>query len=134
MNSIYARIVIGMLFLSILFLSGLITNIRGEEDKTAIKNGYSENNQYKEKAKQKLDEFDKKIGELEIKAKEAGSNAKSEADKDLMELKKKRSTLKNAMVRLEASSKKTWETAKRKVNRAINDLEKTYDKVRAHYK
>ena len=38
------------------------------------------------------------------------------------------------MEKLEASSKKTWESAKEKMNEAMDDLEKTYSKVRAYFK
>ena len=52
----------------------------------------------------------------------------------LEELKEKRAALKDHMEKLEASSKKTWEAAKEKMNEAMDDLEKTYNKVRADFK
>jgi len=68
-------------------------DVRGDEGKTTVKEGYSEKEEYKEKAKKKLNELDKKIEELEVKAKESGHEVKSEAHRGLNELKEKRAAL-----------------------------------------
>ena len=133
-------------FVTLLFLPGLVREVRAEEDgsKAAVKKesggtssakDFSEEKaDFKRKAKEKIAELDKKIGELEVKAKEAGSKAKAEGKKGLQELRGKRAVLKKDMEKLEASGKKTWEAAKQKVNDALDDLEKTYDKVVSYFK
>lgn len=55
-------------------------------------------------------------------------------ERGVKELKEKRAALKNDIKDLEATSLKTWAAAKKKVNEAIDDLEKTYNKVRAYFK
>ena len=131
----HMTVVICMSFLTMLFLSGLVKIVHGEERKTSIKQEYSEEQaEYKQKSKEKLDEFDKNIEQLAVEAKEAGYKVKAESNKGLEELKEKRAALKDHMEKLEASSKKTWEAAKEKMNEAMDDLEKTYNKVRANFK
>ena len=131
----HVAIAICISFVTMLFLSGLIRNVQAEEVKDGIKQEYPEKKQeYKEKAKEKLAEFDKKITELEVKAKKEGSKVKTEVKEGIRELKDKRAALKEDMKKLEASSDKTWEAAKKKMNEAMADLEKTYDKVRAYFK
>lgn len=51
----------------------------------------------------------------------------------MQKLKEKRAALKKDMEKLEASSKKTWEAAKKKVSEAMDDLEEAYTKVRAKF-
>ena len=131
----HMTLVICVSFLTMLFLLGLVKIVHGEEGKTSIKHEYSEEKaEYKQKSKEKLDEFDKNIEQLEVEAKEAGYKVKAESNKGLEELKEKRAALKDHMEKLEASSKKTWEAAKKKMNEAMDDLEKTYNKVRANFK
>jgi hypothetical protein len=127
-------VAIGMSFLAMLFLSGLIGNAQGEEVKASDNQGYSEREQYKENAKLRLAEEDKKIKELEIKAREGNAEERAEARKGLRELRRKHATLKSDIARLETAGKDTWEAAKREVNRALDDLERTYERVRDYFR
>jgi peptidoglycan hydrolase CwlO-like protein len=134
MKSKYVTVVICMSFMAVLFLSGFVSKVQAEEGRTAVKQGYHEKEEFKQQAKERLAEFDRKINELEVKAKETGSKTKAEVKKGLRELKTKRAALKKNMERLEASSERTWEAAKQKVNMAMDDLERTYDKVRNYFR
>jgi hypothetical protein len=60
--------------------------------------------------------------------------AEAEVKEGIRELKKKRAVLQRKIKRLEAASREKWEAAKQKVNEAIEQLEKTYDKVRSYFK
>jgi chromosome segregation ATPase len=138
-------ILISLSFLVAPFSSVLVKNVLAQEQGKAevkevaeaysTKEGYTEEKEeFKRKADEKLNEFDKKMDELEVKAKEEGSREKEEAKKELQELKEKRAAVKRDMEKLGASSKETWEAAKRKVNDAINELEEGYNKVRSYFK
>jgi peptidoglycan hydrolase CwlO-like protein len=134
MKSKYVAVVIGMSFVAALFLSGLVSNAQAEEGKGSSNQGYSDKETFKQEAKEKLARLDDKIAELEAKAKETGSKTKAEAKKGLKELKNQRVALKKDMQRLETSSRKTWESAKRQVNKGLDKLERTYDKVRDYFR
>jgi peptidoglycan hydrolase CwlO-like protein len=134
MKSKYVAVVIGMSFAAMLFLSGLVSNAQAEEGKGTASQGYSEKETFKQQAKEKLARLDDKIAELEAKAKESGAKTKAQAKKGLRDLKQKRFALKIDMERLEASSKQTWESSKQKFNKAMDDLERTYEKVRDYFR
>jgi hypothetical protein len=132
-------------FLTLLFLAGPVRNAKAEggtaetavqkkSGGTNVTTGFSEEKkEFKTKTKEKVAELDGKIDELEIKAKKEGSKVKAEARKGLRELKKKRVGLKKDLRKLNAAGEKTWDAAKQKVNDAMDDLQKTYDKVLSYF-
>jgi len=148
MKTRFQSIVFCVLFLAAAFLPGPLKQARGEvnqgtasgEEKAgetaAPIEGYSKEKkeEYKKTAKEKLAGIEKKIGELEAKAKEAGSKAKSDAKKGLKELKQKKEALKKDLGKLETAGKTKWEDLKKKVDAGLEDLEKTYDKVRDYFR
>jgi hypothetical protein len=134
MKNKYVAVVICMSFLAVLFLSGLVGSVRAEDENSAGKQGYSEKEEYKAQAKQKLAEEDRKISELETKAREGNAEERAEARKGLRELRRKHATLKSDIASLETAGKDTWEAAKRQVNMAIDDLENTYNRVRDYFR
>jgi hypothetical protein len=134
-------LLISVSFLVVLVLPGLAKNDRAqgaegksvvqEEPAVPVKDKFSEEKrEFESKAKEELDKIDKKMDELELKLKKAGSKAKEEAKESLRELKTKRIELKNDMKRLERSGRRTWEAAKWKAEKAMNDLKEAYDKAR----
>ncbi len=134
MKSKYVAFAICMSFVAALFLSALAGNVRAEEENSAGKQGYSEKEEYKAQAKQKLAEEDRKISELEAKARDGNADERAEARKGLRELRRKHATLKSDIASLETAGKDTWEAAKREVNMAIDDLETTYNRVRDYFR
>jgi hypothetical protein len=148
MKSRFLSVVFCVLFLVVAFLPGLQKQVCGEvkEEKTAGEEKSREmatpkeasfkekKEEYKQTAKEKLARIEKKIDELEVEAKKAGSKVKGNAKKGLKELKQKREVLRKDIVKLEAAGKKKWEAVKKKVDVGMDDLEKTYDKVRDYFK
>jgi peptidoglycan hydrolase CwlO-like protein len=134
MNSKYVTAAICMSFAAMLFLSGLVSNAQAEEGKNAARQDYSEKESFRQQANEKLADLDKKIAELEVKIKEAGSDVKAGVIKSLKKLKKQRAALKKDMKKLEASGKDTWEAAKQKVSSGLDELEKAYNKVRDYFR
>ena len=144
----FLLLVFCILFLAAAFLPSLSKQAQCEvkEGKAAVeeksgemtgpKEAASEDkrNEYKRMAKEKLAELGKKIDELEGAAKKAGSKVRADAKKGLEELKQKREVLKKDMKKLEAAGKREWEVVKKKVDAGMDDLEKTYDKVRDFFK
>jgi peptidoglycan hydrolase CwlO-like protein len=134
MKSRYVAVVIGMSFVAMLFLCGLVSTAQAEERKGEGQHYYAEKDTFKQQAKEKLARLDDKIAELEQKAKESGHRTKAEAKKGLRDLKQQRVALNKDMKRLEGSSERTWESAKRQVTKGLDKLERTYDKVRDYFR
>ncbi len=92
-----------MIFLTALCLAGSAGNVRGEEGKTAVEKKAGETStegkfseekeEFKRKAKARLDELNKKIDALEAKSEELGSWAKTEIKEDMKSLRAKRAAL-----------------------------------------
>jgi chromosome segregation ATPase len=108
--------------------------VQGEEENSSVNQSYSEREAYKENAKAKLAEQDRKIEELEAKARDGNAEERADARRGLRELRNKRATLKSDIASLETAGKDTWEAAKREVNMAIDDLERTYERVRDYFR
>ena len=141
MKSSFLSIVFCTLFLAVAFLPGLSKQARGALKEKAGEMSASKeasfedrSNAYKRTAQEKLAKLGKKIDELEDEAKKAGLKARDDAKKGLKELKQKREVLKKDIKKLEAASKKKWEVVKKKVDAGMDDLEKTYDKVRDYFR
>ena len=77
---------------------------------------------YEKTAKEKLARIEKKIDELEVDAKKAGSKTKEDAKKGLNELKQKKEVLKKDIKKLKAAGKRKWEVAKTKVDAGVTLL------------
>ena len=146
-KSTWLSVAVSLSILSVLFLAGLVTNARGDEERNKTiakegaagapvsKGGYSEEKEkFKNETRKKLVELGKKMDELEAKAKETGSKVKAEAKEELQELKKKRTALREDLEKLEASSKEMWESVKNKFKKELDELEKKYDKLRSKFK
>ena len=85
--------------------------------------------EYVKKAHAELDELSVKIDALELKAKEAGSQAREGLDKKLAALKAHRKTAKRDFAKLKHASGKAWVGFKAGVDNAINELKKAYDEA-----
>jgi cytochrome c556 len=137
----YLFIVVCISFLTVLFSPGFMKNVRGEEGKATVEKKAGETStqdkfskekeDFKRRAKERLDVLDKKIDELEAKTKEIGSKAKAEVKQEMNGLKAKRAAIKKDVNNLEAKSRSKWEQAKQKIQDAEDKLEEAYNKVRA---
>lgn len=85
--------------------------------------------EYVKKAHAELDELSAKIDALELKAKEAGSQAREGLDTKLAALKAHRKTAKKDLAKLRHASGKAWISFKAGVDNGINDLKKAYDEA-----
>jgi hypothetical protein len=135
----YLSSVICIYFLTALFLFGLIRNVRGEvkdlettvQWKASQSQYFSEEKEYRQKAKEKYDELSKGIYELEVKAEKADSKTKADVKNKMNELREKRAVVYINMEKLDAVSGDKWKAAKQKVDSEMDDLEKAYRKARS---
>jgi len=144
-RSKYLSVVFWISFFAVLFLYGLAKNVRGEvkerdSDIRAASDGvaltgevFSEEKEYEKKTREKFDELGKNINELEAKAMQSGTKTKAHVTNEIDKLRAKRAVLQINMEKLAASQKGNWETAKQKVDAAMDELEKAYHKARSHF-
>ena len=78
---------------------------------------------------QDLVTVDKRISDLEAKAKSATGKAKAELEPALPDIRAMRETVASEYRSLELASALTWDDAKGRVNKAVDDLKKAIDKV-----
>lgn len=85
--------------------------------------------EYVKKAHAELEELSGKIDALELKAKEAGSEAREGIDKKLAGLKARRKTAKKDFAKLRHASGKAWMSFKAGVDNGIKELKTAYDEA-----
>ena len=84
---------------------------------------------YRHDVTQKLVEIDKDIAGLDAKAKTATGKAKAELESQLPNIRSLREGVTSEYRSLELSSALTWDDAKGRVNKAVDDLKKAIDKA-----
>jgi hypothetical protein len=103
-----------ILALAILFSAA---GVRAEtETSKGAKNDYQ---QFKADMNAKLDELDKKIADLKVRAKTKGEAAK---ENTAAELEADRTKLKNELDEMESSGKSNWKTLKSKLAKSLDSL------------
>jgi hypothetical protein len=81
---------------------------------------------HKETATQ-IEEMQKKIDELKAKSSE-------KFHEEMAELQKKEDAAKQELKGMEAATGAAWDKTKTKISGTVDDLEKSYEKVKAHFK
>ncbi len=127
----YPAVAICISFFSVLLLV-YVKNVWSEV-KVLPSDEFSEKREYIMKAKEKLDELDKKINELEEKADKDGSKKGANAKKTINELREERAVLQINIEKLDTVSKDKWKTARQEVESEMDELEKAYHKARHHF-
>lgn len=87
--------------------------------------------EFKAKAKQKIDEFNAKINELKAERAAAKEDAKSDYDEALRELESKKSELDNKYSELENAADDKWEETKVAFLSASKDFEEGFSKIKS---
>lgn len=85
--------------------------------------------EYVKRAHAELDVLGAKIDALELKAKDAGAEAKEGLDQKLSALKARRKTAKTDFAKLRHAGGKAWVSFKAGVDRGIADLKAGYDEA-----
>ena len=89
---------------------------------------------YIEKLKNKLDEWDVEIDELEAKAQQTTSELRFELEDQISALKLKRDQARLKATEIMESSEEAWEDLKTGVDEAWQDLKNAIEKAWSHYK
>jgi hypothetical protein len=84
---------------------------------------------YRHKVNEDLVSVDKDIADLEAKAKTAKAKTKADIDAALPNIRSMRESVASEYRSLELASAVTWDDAKARVDKALDDLKKAVDKV-----
>lgn len=90
--------------------------------------------EYIEKFKEKLDEWDDDIDELEAKAQIAKADLKYEYEDQMTSLRLKRDLAKLKMSEIKDASEDAWEDLKEGTDEAWHNLKEALEKAWSHYK
>ena len=89
---------------------------------------------YREKIESQLKEWKTKIGMLENKVSTLSSEAKTTLNKEIEELRSKKSIVKEKWNELQKTGEDTWDKMKDGVEKSADELKKTLEKVVARFK
>ena len=95
-----------------------------------------EKEEYQRQIETKLNELEKRIDELQVKAKEAGKEVKDEINKAVneAELEKKKEAAKKKLEELKSASADTWDKVKAELDDAVEELEKAYERTVSYFR
>lgn len=89
--------------------------------------------EYVQKLKSQLDEWNAEAGKWEAKAKEAQSHMKAEYEKQLATLNARRDEALEQMRRLQAASTDAWQDVMRGADEAWKNMHEAFNKARSHF-
>lgn len=89
---------------------------------------------YREKIESQFKEWKAKIDMLEGRASTLTSEAKSTLNKEIEELRNKKSVVKKKWSELQRSGEDTWDKMKDGVEKSADELKKAFEKVVARFK
>jgi ElaB/YqjD/DUF883 family membrane-anchored ribosome-binding protein len=98
---------------------------------TSMKTEYEK---YQKKIQEELNEYKKKMKELEAKAKNLKDKAKVEANEAMGDLQKKMDVAEQKLKSMKSASGEAWEKMKAEVDSAMTSVKKSYEKVAAYFK
>jgi hypothetical protein len=85
---------------------------------------------YKVSLQKQVNDLDKQLDELKIKAAKATGKAKTDAEMAMKDTEAKRTTVQNDMRMIDATPSTEWDTFKAKVDREVADFKKSVDNVK----
>jgi DNA anti-recombination protein RmuC len=98
---------------------------------TSVKAEYEK---YHKKTQEELNEYKKKMKQLEAKAKDLKDSAKAEAKKGMDDLKKSIDVAEQKLKAMKSASADAWEKMKSEVDSAMASVKEGYEKLAAHFK
>ncbi len=130
-------------FLSCLFvvLSLLLVPCGPENRSDAAQNDQSraakkgqQRDEYVKKVNDQIDQLDKKIDQLKVQAEKLSKAQRKELDKNIADLEQKRRIAAQKLDKLKSASASAWEDIRKGTQAALDDLERTYERVAARFK
>ena len=90
--------------------------------------------EYQKKIESQLDEFSRGIDELKMKAEQSGAKAKAELNKEIAALEQQKEVVSKKLSELQSSGAEAWEYFKSRVDSAMKELKKSYDRTVSRFK
>ncbi len=94
----------------------------------------TDRDEYVEKAKARLDQWNAEIEKLQAKAKEARADAEIEYDKQIAEMRTRRDEAEQRLKELREAGDHAWKDVKEGLDRAWDSLSESFEKARRHFK
>lgn len=94
----------------------------------------SERDQYVEKTKAKLDQWNAEIDKVEAKMKEAEADAKLEYQKQLDEMRKRRNEAEAGLKEVADAGDQAWDDVRHGFERAWGSLSEAFERARSRFK
>jgi chromosome segregation ATPase len=91
-------------------------------------------NEFVNKMKEQLDEFNRKLDDLEKKRADYGEEARARFDKRITELKEKRREASKRLDEINQAGDKAWEDLKTGATAAWKSLQESFEQARSHFK
>ncbi len=88
---------------------------------------------FREQAEATVDEYREKIDQMQVKAEQLEGDAKTEAERQLTELRQKRDDVAEKLKELGSSSEDAWGEIKSGIEAAMEDLGNAYNKAVAEF-
>ena len=106
--------------------------VKGEAAGTAKSFTPAERQAYEKKTAADLKEMQEKVDALKVKARQVVQQKKRMALKAMVSLQREANVAKNTLAALEKAPDQDWSRFKAQMNKAMEDLTKTYKEVEAH--
>ena len=94
----------------------------------------SEYEKYQKKTEKKINEYKKRMKQLEAKSKNLKNQAIAEAKEGMADLKKKMNVAEEKLKSMKATTGEASEKMKAEVDSAMESVKESYEKVAAHFK
>ncbi|MEX0600395.1 MAG: hypothetical protein WD423_12065 [Rhodothermales bacterium] len=89
--------------------------------------------EFVEKLKQQIDEWNEKIDRLEQRVREGRAEAEGTTDERLVDLRRRRDDLRARLRELQSASEEAWSDLKTGIERARKELGDAFARARSHY-
>ena len=100
----------------------------------ASKDSAQKKAEYQKRVESQLDEFVRGINELKMKAEKSGAKAKAELDKEIAAVEQQKEVVSKKLSELKSSSAEAWDDFKSRMDSALNELKKSYDRAVSRFK
>ncbi len=104
-----------------------------KDQSKAAEKGRQQRDEYLKKVNDQIDQLDKEIDQLKMKARKLGQEQKKELDKNT-DLEEKRRIAAQKLDELKSASAGAWDDIKKGTQAALDDLRRTYERVGARFK
>lgn len=100
---------------------------------TAVEYSKQQRDEFQRKMQAKLDEYRKRIYELQIEAEEMSAQVKANMNRRLEDLEAKREAAEEKLEQLKSSSAKAWAEIKEGLDKAVKDLDQAYQDASSQF-